>query len=524
MELQASCGVVLSIRRGSSRKEQIALKSDAASLPPLHLRRSSSSIANCRRNFNNSTSISAASCSESSLEEFSTVRPSQLSGIKPQYLEETDDSVLSERLLKLCRNNKILSALELFASMSALGIKPNSHACNSLIACLTRNNCIDDALAVFEILRREKLATEHTFSIVLKAVAEAKGCRSAVEIFSEVESEENKLDTVVYNTMISICGRSKNWIEAERLWNRLRQRDCAGSILTYRLLISIFVQCGQPELALSAYDEMIKNGLQPDEDSMKGIISVCTKEGNWRSGLAVFNQMINSGVQPNAVAFNSIINCLGKAGETDQAFKIYDLMKNAGLSPDVYTWTALLNSLYRSGRYSDALRLFEFISKGDEELNPHLCNVALMSCQRLRRWDRSLQILWKMEESEMYVPPESYNLVILACERANQAKVAVEVYEHMIHRKCVPDTFTHLSLIRACIWGSLWAEVDGLLKRVEPSASLYNTIIQGLFLRGKAGSAKKLYEKLRANGLEPDGKTRALMLQYSSEKPKFGRN
>ncbi|CAA6653535.1 unnamed protein product [Spirodela intermedia] len=424
-------------------------------------------------------------------------------------------------MLKLSRNNKVRSALELFASMSISGIRPDSHACNSLVACLIRNEYLDDALAVFAIMRKESMATGHTFSLIFKALAEARGCGPAIEMFVEMELEgrtvEGRFDVIVYNTMISICGRSKNWLEVERMWRRLRESDCIGTMLTYRLLISTFVQCGQAELALSAYNEMIQNGLEPDEDIMKGIISVCTKEGKWESGLTVFHRMLDRGIQPNAIAFNSMINCLGKAGESDHAFRIFELMRSSGLSPDVYTWSALLNSLYSSRRYADALRLFEFIMKGRSELNVHLYNVALMSCQRLRLWDRSLQILWDMEESGMPVPTESYNLVILACERAKQPKVAVEVYEHMIHKKCVPDTFTYLSLIRACIWGSLWIEVDEILRRVEPGASLYNTIIQGFFLRGKIKSAKKLYDKMRANGFEPDGKTRALMLQHLRE-------
>lgn len=34
-----------------------------------------------------------------------------------------------------------------------------------------------------------------------------------------------------------------------------------------------------------------------------------------------------------------------------------------------------------------------------------------------------------------------------------------------------------------------------------------------MFLRGKIDSAKKLYNEMQENGCEPDGKTRALMLQ-----------
>uniref|UniRef100_A0A1D1ZH29 Pentatricopeptide repeat-containing protein At3g29290 n=1 Tax=Anthurium amnicola TaxID=1678845 RepID=A0A1D1ZH29_9ARAE len=440
-----------------------------------------------------------------------------LSGATVHFLEERDEGVLSKRMLSLSRSNKVRGALEVFVSMTAAGLRPGSHACNSLLACLVRNGSLDDALRVFEMMRKRRMATGHTFSLILKAVAEARGFDSAVRLFMEVEAEgmaEGSFDVIVHNTVISMCARERNWLEAERMWTSLKKSSCSGTMVTYRLLVSTFVQCGQAELALCAYNEMIHNGLQPDEDVMKAMIAVCTKDGKWELGLTVFRQMLDSGIQPNAIAYNAMISCLGKAGESELAFKIYDLMRSSGHSPDVFTWNALLSALYRCRKYADALRLFESIMRENSELNVHLYNIALMSCQRLGLWDHSLQLLWKMEKSEILVPTASYNLVIHACEHAKQPKVALQVYQHMIHKRCIPDTFTYLSLIRACIWGSLWNEVEEILKRVAPNASLYNAVIHGFCLRGKITSAKKLYSKMRSSGLEADGKTRAFMLQH----------
>ena len=86
-----------------------------------------------------------------------------------------------------------------------------------------------------------------------------------------------------------------------------------------------------------------------------------------------------------------------------------------------------------------------------------------MSCQKLGLWDKALQLLWQMEASGFPVPNASYNLVIGTCEVARKPKIALQVYEHMVHLKCAPDTFTLLSMIRCCIWGSLWHEVEEIL-------------------------------------------------------------
>ncbi|KAL5582053.1 hypothetical protein UlMin_014495 [Ulmus minor] len=433
------------------------------------------------------------------------------------FLEETDEEMLSKRILELSRTNKVRSAMELFRFMELSGLHPNLHACNSLLACLLRNGLIDDGLRVFQFLKTNKITTGHTYSLLLKAVAENQGCDVALRMFSEMEEEcevRNGFDSIVYNTMISACGRVNKWIEAERLWRCMKANGHTGTRVTYCLLVSIFVRSAQNELALDAYYEMVQNKFEPESDTMQAIIGACAKEGNWDFALKIFQRMLNGGLKPNAIACNALINSLGKAGKVKLALRMFDVMKSLGHLPDSYTWNAVLSSLYKANRHDDALQLFESIKlEQDSELNSHLFNTALMSCSKLGLWKRALQLLWQMEAKGMSVSTSSYNLVISACETGRKPDVALQVYEHMVHQKSMPDAFTHVSLIRACIWGSLWDEVEEILNRVAPNASLYNAAIQGMCLRGKLDSAKKLYAKMRGGNLQPDGKTRALMLQ-----------
>ncbi|KAI3452243.1 hypothetical protein Pfo_008908 [Paulownia fortunei] len=432
------------------------------------------------------------------------------------YLEERNEEILSKRLLKLSRSNKVRSALALYRSMEFSSLLPNSHACNSLLSCLLRNGRLDDALKIFEFMKSSEIITGHSYSLILKAVANVWGCDAALSMFEEAEMDNKTkkyMDAIVYNTMIAIFGKANNWAQAERMWRSLQDNGHVGTVVTYRLLVCIFVRCGQNELALDAYHEMVQNGLSPGNDAMQAIIGACTREGKWDVALNVLQSMLNSELKPSLIACNALINSLGKAAQVDLAFKVYGLMNSLGYAPDAYTWNALLGALNRANQHADALRLFESIRKEHSSvLNLHIYNTCLMSCQRLGLWDRGMQLLWQMEASGFPVSVTSYNLVIGACEAARKPKVALQVYEHMVQQKQSPDIFTLLSLIRGCIWGSLWNEVEEILNSA-PNGSLYNAAIQGMCLRSKTALARKLYMKMREIGLKPDGKTRALMLQ-----------
>lgn len=383
------------------------------------------------------------------------------------FLEETDEEMLSKRILALSRTNKVRSALELLTSMELSGLCPNLHACNSLLSCLLRNGLLDDGLRVFEFMKTKKVTTGHTYSLILKAVADTQGCDTALQMFSKMEKEcevKNSFDAVVYNTMISVCGRVNNWLETLKLWRSMKENQHTETRVTYCLLVSIFVRCGRNELALDAYGEMVQSKFEPGNDTMQAIIGACAKEEKWYFALSVFQSMLKRGLKPNAIACNALINSLGKAGEVKLAFRVYDIMKSLGHLPDAYTWNALLGALYRANQHNDALQLFENIQQEhDSQLNLHLYKDALMSCSKLGLWERALQLLWQMEANGILVSTASYNLVISACETGRKPDVAIQVYEHMVHQKCIPDTFTLLSLVRVCIWGSLWDEVEEIL-------------------------------------------------------------
>ncbi|CAN4079431.1 unnamed protein product [Withania somnifera] len=433
------------------------------------------------------------------------------------YLEEMDEGVLSKRILKLSRLNKPKSALVIYKSMIFSGLKPDLLACNSLLSSFLRNGMFDNALKVFNSMKSSELTTSHTYSLILKAVADARGYDTAINMFHELIRSSNlreQIDVVVYNTMISIFAKENNWDQVQKIWKILQDNGQVGTTVTYRLLICTFVRCGQNELAMDAYSEMIHNGLSPESDMMHAIIGAYSREGKYDSALYILQCMLDSELKPNARACNAVINSLGKAGKVRLAFEIYDLMKSLGHAPDVYTWNSLLNALNRANRYCDAIQLFERIRNIQSViLNVHIYNSVLTSCHRLGLWEKAIQILWQMEASELPVSTASYNQVIGACEVARRPKVALQVYYRMVRQKHSPDIFSLLSLMRVCIWGSLYNEAVEILKFSEPNGSLYNAAIQGMCLTGRLDLAIELYTEMRERSLQPDGKTRAMMLQ-----------
>ncbi|KAL8261833.1 hypothetical protein R6Q59_025882 [Mikania micrantha] len=444
--------------------------------------------------------------------------PSIVSENRLQFLEEIDEKNLSWRLLKLSRADKVRSALELYASMDFMDLRPESHAFNALLSCLLRNHELDDALQVFESMKSNDRTSGHSYTLILQGVAKARGFQAAFQLFEELITDEDhkkKLDQVLFNMMLTLCREEKDWLKTKIVWKNMKDNSCVGNSVTYSLLVTTFLANCQYGLAIEAYLDMVQNRVEPDTRTMEAAIMAFAKDGRCDFALSIFRAMMKRKANPNIIIFNALIHSLGNNGQVNLAFKVHDCMKSLGHVPTSYTWNALLIALCRAEQYGDALRLFERVQQETPSaLGLHLYNTALTACKRLGHWRRALQILWEMEDSGLLIPVTSYCRVIGACEVGKEPKVALQVYQHMVHRKQTPDTLTLLSLIRSCIWGSLYDEVHEILRLVPPNAHLYNAAVQGFCLREKTESATKLYQEMRELGLSADHKTRAMMLQF----------
>ncbi|CAF2143842.1 hypothetical protein HID58_093096 [Brassica napus] len=89
----------------------------------------------------------------------------------------------------------------------------------------------------------------------------------------------------------------------------------------------------------------------------------------------------------------------------------------------------------------------------------------------------------------------TYSLLVSIFVRCGRSELALDAYDEMIHKNISPRGMHDES------------------SRVEPDVSLYNAVIHGMCLIREFKFAKELYVEMREMRLEPDGKTRAMMLQ-----------
>ena len=69
-------------------------------------------------------------------------------------------------------------------------------------------------------------------------------------------------------------------------------------------------------------------------------ISACEKAGMWEKALELKDEMVENGVRPNEVTFNACISACARGGQFSQALTLLDELRRGehGLSPSIIRW------------------------------------------------------------------------------------------------------------------------------------------------------------------------------------------
>jgi len=139
------------------------------------------------------------------------------------------------------------------------------------------------------------------------------------------------------NALIAMYSKCGAIDEALYIFDNMEVRD----LVTWNTVISGYAQHGLAQEAISLFEEMIKEGVNPDAVTYLGVLSSCRHGGLVREGQVYFNSMIEHGVQPEVDHYSCIVDLLGRAGLLLEA---RDFVQNMPVFPNAVVWGSLLSS------------------------------------------------------------------------------------------------------------------------------------------------------------------------------------
>ncbi|KAJ8449677.1 hypothetical protein Cgig2_001333 [Carnegiea gigantea] len=244
-------------------------------------------------------------------------------------------------------------ALELFSRMPV----KNLLSWSALISGLVQSGHGIDAFSIFMKMRKE---TDHGIDpFILSAIIAACANMAMLELGKQVHCLALALcldsNLFVSNALVDMYAKCSDLLAAKSIFTNTRERD----VVTWTSIIVGTAQHGQAKEALSLYDEMMLDGVKPNEVTFLGLIYACSHVGLVSKGRHLFNSMSKDyGIRPSLEHYTSLLDLLSRSGHLGEA---EELLKTMPYEPDEAAWAALLSACRQHKNTKVAVRVADHL-------------------------------------------------------------------------------------------------------------------------------------------------------------------
>ncbi|KAE8657467.1 Pentatricopeptide repeat-containing protein [Hibiscus syriacus] len=154
---------------------------------------------------------------------------------------------------------------------------------------------------------------------------------------------------------------------AHRVFNTMNQRD----VISWSSLILGHGLSGDVRTAFELFQNMIAEGVKPNEVTFLGILSACSHGGLAEKASLCFEMIGDYGVTPELKHYASMVDCLARAGLLEQAEEFVNGMP---MEPDA----AILGAILAGCRVHNNVEVGERIAKKLIGLEPEKCGYYVL--------------------------------------------------------------------------------------------------------------------------------------------------
>ncbi|GAV74318.1 PPR domain-containing protein/PPR_1 domain-containing protein/PPR_2 domain-containing protein [Cephalotus follicularis] len=240
-----------------------------------------------------------------------------------------------------CKRGDVDTGLYFFRQMSVRSVV----SWNSMISFLAHSGRDSEALELFHEMRDHYFKLdEATVVTVLPICARLGAVDVGKWLHSYAESTKLYRDFVsVGNALVDFYCKCGILETASRLFNEMPRKN----LVSWNAMVLGMAFNGKGELGVELFEEMINEGVRPDEASFVGVLACCAHAGLVGKGQDLFATMTeNHHIVPKVEHVGCMVDLLGRSGCVKEA---YGLIRRIPMRPNAALWGALLSSCRTHG-------------------------------------------------------------------------------------------------------------------------------------------------------------------------------
>ncbi|KAG7019303.1 Pentatricopeptide repeat-containing protein, partial [Cucurbita argyrosperma subsp. argyrosperma] len=348
---------------------------------------------------------------------------------------EFDQNVRTALMVTYSKCSKVDEAFKLFSMADGAH---NVVTWTAMIGGFVQNNNNKEAVDLFCQMNREGVRPNHfTYSTVLSGKPSSLLCQLHAQI---IKFDYEKVPSVA-TALLDAYINEGYVVESARVFNSITVKD----IVAWSAMLSGLAQIGDSEKAMELFNQLVKEGVKPNEYSFSSVINACSsptataehgkqvhatsiksgksnalcvssalvtmysKRGNIESANKVFIRQ----EEKDTVSWNSMITGYAQHGDAKKALEVFQVMQNKGLSMDDVTFIGVLTACTHAGLVQEGEKYFNIMTN-DCHINPTIdhysCMVDLYS--RSGMFEKAMDV---MNGMPFPASPTMWRTVLAAC-------------------------------------------------------------------------------------------------------------
>ncbi|KAG9457756.1 hypothetical protein H6P81_002264 [Aristolochia fimbriata] len=262
---------------------------------------------------------------------------------------------------------------QIHAATTTSGLDSNLIVANSLVDMYCRSMSLSEAKQYFDRMHKRDLVTWNT----IIAGFGKYSFHESLHLFSKMPLHDMKPNCFTFTSIAASCGDMAILHCGQQVHAGIIRRGFCSNLPLGNALIDMYAKCGsivdscrvfsamdQRDLlswtsmlvgfgnhgfgreAIDLFNDMLRQGFQPDQVAFLSVLSACSHAGLVDEGLKYFRSMGDYGISLNLDICGCVVDLLGRGGRIKEA---YELIQGMPFEPDVSVWGALLGACKAHG-------------------------------------------------------------------------------------------------------------------------------------------------------------------------------
>ncbi|KAK6137257.1 hypothetical protein DH2020_029004 [Rehmannia glutinosa] len=287
---------------------------------------------------------------------------------------EEPDNFTYPALLKACA---LLSAVkegkQIHGQIFKLGFVEDVFVQNSLINMYGKCGLLRHSCEVFEQMDFKTVAS---WSAIIGAHANLGMWADCIRLFSNMSREgcwRAEESTLV--SVLSACTHL-GALDLGKCTHGYLLRNLSGfNVAVETCLMDMYIRCGSLDKGMSLFQEMVEK----NHKSYSVIIAGLATHGHGEEALDIFEQMLDEGLKPDDVIYVGVLSACRNGGLVEKGMEYFDKMRfEHRIEPTIQHYGCIIDLMGRAGLVYEA---FELINKMPMETNGVIWRSLLSSCK-----------------------------------------------------------------------------------------------------------------------------------------------